>query len=263
MNVKSPRKLLINPQNISQNDIPNFLKFPPPKIDIILKENVGNTQYNQSIPKHVDSQTISLIPKKKYSETNTCQNPNDMQSSNLFFNDENSTFLFSEDLFDDLDLENTIVPQLNLNEEPEKKHPKIEDQKVQYGQMAEHNEPDPYANIRVIPISAHNQIALIRAISRHPLTPIIERWINQKNVSKKTHIIYRHKLKRFVVFLIDQNVQYPTAFHFSLYRRALLRNNPSHYSVDCVSSVRSFFRWAEANGEYENITKWVYGKVHK
>lgn len=245
MNVRSPKKTTTNSQNINQENIPDFLKRPPPAVGLIQKEHVGNIQTNPLIPKQITNQKASPIPQKKYSD-----------------NDDNLLMLFPQDLFGSSISEENTASQFNMDKEPFGRPTQITDQEVQDNAISiidsEKNNLGPYANIRIIPIKAHNKIKLKEAIERHPLTPMIEEWIKQKSDVHDTQTGYRNKMIKFIVFLIDLNVQYPTTFHLLVYKNALLSEEFRKHPRGYFSIVRTFFKWAKSKGYYEDISKWTY-----
>lgn len=247
MNVKSHRKTTVNPQIVNQGNIPDFLKRPSPTVNLIPKEHVGKVQSNKLISKQINNQTTQPIVPQKYSETNTHNKP-------IPYDEDSSLFFFPPYLFEDsLSEEENTAGQVNITQEPVNEPTEITNLEVPNSE--ESIDPNLYDNIRIIPIKKHNKQKLDTAIENHPLTPIVEEWLKPKMGSKKTHNAYRYKIRVFLTFLIDLNVQYPKKSHFLLYKYALLNSKTLKQPRAIISVARIFFKWAKDKGYYENIAK--------
>ena len=249
MNVKSHQKTSISPQHTNQKSLPAFLKLPPPTVNLIPKEHVGKIQSNKLMPEQIDNQTGQQITPKKYSETNTHQN----QSLPIPYNEDSSLFFFPSYLFEDFISEENTAGQVNITQEPVNEPTEITDRKVQDNK--ENVAHKPHNNIGIIPIRQHDRQKLDKDIENHPLTPIIEEWLKQRGGNKGTLNSYRYKIRVFLTFLIDLNVQYPERSHFLLYKHALIRSNTLQQPAAILSAAKTFFKWAKSKGYYKNIAK--------
>ena len=249
MNVKSHRKTAVNPQIVNQDNIPDFSKLPSPTVNLIPKEHVGKIQSNKLMPERINNQTDQQIALKKYSETNTHQN----QSFPIPYDEDSSLFFFPPYLLDDSISEENTAGQVNITQEPVNEPTEITNRKAQDNK--ENVSHKTYDNICIIPIKKHDKQKLDKAIENHPLTPIIEEWLKQRGGNKGTRNSYRYKIRVFLTFLIDLNVQYPKRSHFLPYKRALLRSNTFQQPGAIISATKTFFKWAKSKGYYKNIAK--------
>lgn len=249
MNVKSHRKTTVNPQIVNQDNIPDFSKCPSPTVNLIPKEHVGKIQSNKLMPEQINNQTDQPISPQKYSETNTHHN----KSLPISYDEDSSLFFFPTYLLEDSTSEENTASQPHITQKPVSESTEITNQEVQNSE--ESIDLNLYDNIRIIPIKEHNKQQLQKAIANHPLTPIVEEWLRQRNINKATYNAYRYKISVFITFLIDLKVQYPKRFHFLLYKYALIKSNTLKHPRAIISAARTFFKWAKDKGYYENIAK--------
>lgn len=249
MNVKRPRKTSISPQRTNQYNIPEFLKLPPPEVNLIPKEHVGVNQNNQLQFNQTNDRMFSPISEKHYLNISIDQDDFILPiwQSNI-----------NEDLFDNPVLTDNTELKSNITEKLANSPPAVTYSKVQDKINSGGNSEDLlHTGIRLIPTEDHDQITLSSAIESHPLTPIIKKWVSQRGGTKDTHYGYKSKLNKFIIFLIDLNIKYPNNFHLLLYKHAL-KNSDFKDITDYISTVRSFFKWAKANGYYKDISKETY-----
>ena len=243
MNVKSPQKTSISPQHTNQKSIPEFLKLPPPKVNSVPKEHVGVKQTNQLQFNQTNDRTFSPISEKHYLNISIDQDDFILPiwESNI-----------NEDLFDNPVLTDNTAFKSNIKKKSD--NSTYHKAKVNSGGNSENL---LHTGIRLIPTEDHDQITLKNAIESHPLTPIIKKWVSQRGGTKDTHYGYKSKLNKFIIFLIDLNIKYPKRFHLLLYKHAL-KNSDFKNTNDYISTIRSFFKWAKANGYYNDISKGTY-----
>jgi len=88
-------------------------------------------------------------------------------------------------------------------------------------------------------------------------TNATEDFITYLDVSEETLRCYKEGIKRFLEYLKDIEVKYPTREHIRAFREELSKTN-SVYTVNAyLTSLRRFFDYLEDNNIYENITKSV------
>lgn len=249
MNVRSPRKTATNYQNTNQDNIYAFLKLPPPTINLIPKEHVGVRQNNQLQFDQTNERIFSPIKERSYFNINIDQD--DFISSIWRSN-------INEDLFDDLISEDNTVSQSNTTQKPVDESPAVTSPEVPNKTNKKDNNLNLlYSTIRIIPTEDHVNTILRDAIRNHPLTPIIEDWVSQKKGSQDMRYGCKSKLNKFIVFLIDLGVKYPTESHLLLYKHAL-KNSNVKYANNYISTTIAFFKWAGDHGYYKDISERIY-----
>lgn len=205
----------------------DFLKSPPPKIDINIKRNVGEAASQQLKFGHLNNRTNSptgeIIPKHQR---------------------------FSDDL-DDASLEILTDVLLNISDsETDSIIPQADKQEaLEY----------PRSATQVKQLYRKKKTEMIPAyeIDFHMLAPVFKEWIGSIEVDKETLIKYTYRLSNLIKFLVDNSIQHPTIDNiltFIKYNIATLPTGDGD-KKNFISNILSFFWWAEANHKYKNITK--------
>lgn len=217
MNVQSPPKKVISLKNRNEDRMLDFLKLPPPKIDTTIKYNVGKTDGHQLKFGQLDNNTNSPT--------------GEMPPKHLRFSDnldEDPFNMLSENLFNISDSECSELYQYK--------------KKAPTKQL--------YRKKKTEIISDHK-------IDFHMLTPILKEWISSTKVNKETLTKYTYRLGNLIKFLVDNNIQHPTIGHIMTFIKYNVLTLPTGQGdkSNYISSILSFFKWAEENHRYNNITK--------
>lgn len=249
MNVRSPRKTATNYQNTNQDNIYALPKLPPSTINLIPKEHVGVRQNKQLQFDQTNERIFSPIRDRSYFNISIDQD--DFISSIWRSN-------INEDLFDDLTSEDNTVSQSDTIQKPVDELPAVTSPEVPNKTNEKNNNLNLlYSIIRIIPTEDHVNTILRDAIRNHPLTPIIEDWVSQKKGSQDMRYGCKSKMNKFIVFLIDLGIKYPTESHLLLYKHAL-KNSNVKYASNYISTTIAFFKWAGDHGYYKDISEKIY-----
>lgn len=227
MNVQSPKKRIISLKNRYENHMLDFLKSPPPKIDIHIKHNVGEADEQRLKFEHLNNRTNSptgeIIPKHQR---------------------------FSDDLDDD-SLKMLTDVLLNISDsETDNTIPQINEQEVLKYDKSIAPIKQSYRRKKTEMIPDYE-------IDFHMLAPVFKEWIGSIEVDKETLIKYTYRLGNLIKFLVDNSIQHPTIDNiltFIKYNIATLPTGDGD-KKNYISNILSFFWWAEANHKYKNITK--------
>ena len=87
------------------------------------------------------------------------------------------------------------------------------------------------------------------------LRSVKESFIDFLDVNELTIRNYRDGILKFIEYLEDNNIKLPTRIDFKMFRDSLKDKMTSNTINSYLTANRCFFRYLEANGIYENITK--------
>ena len=266
MNVSSPQKSRIPHTKDNQPKGTPILPTQPIIVNnAIPKQHVGAGKNNQ----------LNFEP-----EVGRIFSPAGNQTSfnsiptNDFYTDQNPFDLLPENLFDVSLSEDDILNQPETNKEPvvnkpieevpkvvpeEVYQPQINNQHPQETTEDEYEESSPQDE----PRSSIHPNNKPKPLANHPLTPLVEKWLEQNSPNRKTFTDYKSKMKKFIKFLIDKEVKAPTQKDICLYSQMLDKEHNRHFSTNYLSAVRAFFKWTADAGLYEDITLGTKGRLHK
>lgn len=274
MNVKSPKKRVPTAKGNRQKSILDLPTDPLIGTDIIPKQRVGADQTNQLEFSQENDRIFSPISKQTYINNNVYQENLITIPTSYLYIDENPFDLFPEDLFDDLLSEDDILTQSETNQNPittlneeipqtppeEVYQPNEDSQSIEEILEEEYEESSPQEESlsqeeSSISIYKNDGTSSVKPIYSHPLKPIVEKWLIQKKYTGKRLSTEKTKINKFIQFLSHKKIRHPTSEHIFLYYQELCKNNTTKYVKQCMSIVRAFFNWTEAEGFYENIAK--------
>ena len=226
MNVRDQRKRFGSPVHSFQYSSFDFSVLSNSLSDEIPKFNVGANDNNQQ------ENNTNDLPE----EENNLQNVNDL----------------GEDPFDQLQ------PNLfDSSDQEYSKYDEIRDTTTLKLQITVKSQP--YRKIGHYGRSPQKIVSDYK-IDFHMLTPLLHYWLNSKpNVNKNTLKEHNYQMSNLIKFLIDNNIQHPTADHVLTYIKynILSLNTGITNKKSNISSICVFFRWAEKNNKYKNIMKGI------
>ena len=218
MNVRDQRKRFESPLHSFQYSSFDYSVLSNSLSDEIPKFNVGTNDDNQQ------ENSTQDLPE----EENHLQNVNDIGGDPL---DQ-----LQPNLFDNLEQECSH-------------HDKIQKQKTAK------NQPDRrigrYGGLPKKIVSDYK-------IDFHMLTPFMKEWLNSKpDADKNTLRGHNYQMRNLIKFLVDNNIQHPTTDHVLTYIKynILSLNTGTINKKFYISSICVFFKWAERNSKYPNITR--------
>ena len=96
----------------------------------------------------------------------------------------------------------------------------------------------------------------------------LERFLLSLNVRPRSVAAYRHNLKAFFNYLVEQGIRQPVSEHVFAYRNFLVKEGKKPSTVHAyIASVRMFFRWTADEGLYDNIAEGIRvpgsGHIHR
>ena len=265
MNVINPRKRVPTAKCRQNKNISNLPAEPLSGSNSIPKQHVGIDQTNQL---QFDPGIDRIISPISNQTTDTNQVDFNRIPAAYFCIDENPFDLLSEDLFDTSLSEDDELNQPETNEEPVNE-PKEKVQQVCPGKVYRlgKNNPDfkeiqsdkyeenPPQDERNMPKHKKTNIYLKEKIRNHPLSPILQKWMEQEWSTEKMRSSYKSPISQFIEFLVDKEVQAPTREHIVLYYVKLRKDPRVKNSYHNMSVIRAFFRWANSASLYENIAE--------
>lgn len=260
MNIRSPKTRVPTAKNIH-----NLPAEPLAGNNAIPKQHVGIDQTNQL---QFDPGIDRIISPISNQTTDTNQVDFNVISTAYFCVDENPFNLLPKDLFDISLSEDDILNQPETNEEPVNE-PKEKVQQVCPGKVyrlgknnpdckeiqSDEYEENPPQDERNMPKHKKTNIYLKEKIRNHPLSPILQKWMEQEWSTEKMRSTYKSPISQFIEFLVDKEVQAPTREHIVLYYVKLRKDSRVKNSYHNMSVIRAFFRWANSASLYENIAE--------
>lgn len=267
MNISSPKNRFTRLSSQNQINIPDFLKIPPPKVYINIKENVGSVKDNRPEFTSQNNHMPLPIEKKKYSNKeqtfpdldctddilfepiandlfNTLypDDPNMILNSNLSpgvsyeINDENNDSLGILYPYD------SVIPSYSTTE-----NIPIRQAEIPKNNLGQNESVYPLPRRKVNTVTTNN----------HILLPIVEEWINQLDTSDAVKSTNRSKLKKFISFLITERENYPTKDNIRKYSEGVRKDPQIKHSsnYNYTSAVNVFFKWAEDHDKFKNTVK--------
>ena len=254
MNVSSPKKRVPTAKDRQNKNIP----YVPAELlavnNAIPKQNVGIDQTNQLQFDPEVGRIFSPIGRQ------TCFNEEDDFSipfKTYIRIDEDPFEFLTEGLFDTPLSEDNISIQPEVNEESVN-DPNEEINWVTSSELFHSSESSPSpeeAPKKEVSISTRKRTYtyLSEAVENHPLVPMVKEWKNQSSDDKNLIFQYNHKINRFIQFLIDKKIDAPTKDDVSLYDKYIYADKTISFPHIYISAVRSFFKWTNTVGLYENI----------
>ena len=95
--------------------------------------------------------------------------------------------------------------------------------------------------------------------AKEKLNSLLVKFLNELDVSTLTKTCYEKGLKRFLSYLEQKDISYPSREYVLAYKNDLKENlKPSTINL-YLSAVRRFFSWLEGNKIYPDIAKGVKG----
>lgn len=106
------------------------------------------------------------------------------------------------------------------------------------------------------------QSEAVQAVQRvpalaHDAAALVERYRSFLDVSPLTQKAYEKALRYWLTYLRDGSISHPTREDFVLYRDALNSRYKASTVQLYITGVRLFYKWAESEGLYPDITKCV------
>lgn len=110
---------------------------------------------------------------------------------------------------------------------------------------------------------ARNQLAAI-STQREITQDLFKSFIDFLDTSDKTAVIYTRVLRQFFIYLQDNNIMNPKRSDILEYKRQLSTTKAASTVQLYMTVARQFFKWADTQGIYKDITKNIKGvKVSK
>lgn len=94
-------------------------------------------------------------------------------------------------------------------------------------------------------------------LSTIDFTNATEDFVTYLDVDKETLRCYKEGVKKFLEYLRNIEVKYPTREHIRAFREELSKTNSIYTVNSYLTSLRRFFDYLEDNNLYENITRSV------
>ena len=263
MNVSSPKKRVPTAKDRQNKSIPDLPAATLAVNNAIPKQNVGIDQTNQLQFDPEVGRIFSPIGRQTYF--------NEEDDSNIPFKtyiriDEDPFEFLTEDLFDIPVSEDDISIQPEINEESvDELNEGINwissSELFQSNESTPSSEDAPKENVSISTRKKGNKYSN-EAVEKHPLTPIVKKWLSQVSDNKKVFSSKKSKINRFIQFLVEEEVDAPTKKDIELYNQSLFNDATVKCPGDYMSATRSFFRWTEEFNLYKNITKGTERRRH-
>lgn len=89
---------------------------------------------------------------------------------------------------------------------------------------------------------------------------VFSRWINYLDATTKTIETYTRAIRQFLQFLQDHNISQPKREDILFYKEELSRNKKASTVNAYLMAVKQFFKWADLEGLYPDISKNIKSK---